>query len=112
MFIEKATIRNSIIGIRSRIRANTVIENSLLMGSGTFHSFETNHKSSSIPVGVGENCHIKNAIIDKNVRIGKNVKILNKDNVIETFRERDGYCIKDGIVIIIENSTIPDNTII
>ncbi|XP_039021245.1 glucose-1-phosphate adenylyltransferase small subunit-like [Hibiscus syriacus] len=66
----------------------------------------------SVPVGIGKNSHIKRAIIDKNARIGANVKIINSDNVQEATRETDGYFIKSGIVTVIKDALIPSGTVI
>jgi glucose-1-phosphate adenylyltransferase len=62
------------------------------------------------PLGVGQNSIITNAIIDKNARVGENVKIENKDNVAK-YDGPDHY-IRDGIVIIPKNGTIADGTVI
>ncbi|MFS8867667.1 glucose-1-phosphate adenylyltransferase [Synechococcus sp. H65.1] len=113
--IENAQIRNSIIGIRSRIEANTVIENTLVMGADYYESAEERRaklEAGIPPVGIGANSHIANAIVDKNARIGRNVRIINKDHVSEAQREEEGIWISNGIVTIIKDSVIPDNTII
>lgn len=102
-----ATIRHSIVGLRSIIREDTVIENSILMGNDYY---EDTRPKTGVPLGIGERCVIKRAIIDKNARIGCGVNILNKDNVREADHEL--YHIRDGIVIIPKNITIPDGTVI
>lgn len=99
-------IKNSILGIRSVVRTGSEIINSYVMGNDFF---ETDHKNE-IPLGIGKNCIIKNAIVDKNVRIGNNVQIINKDGLQEC--ESDKYCIHDGIVVVKKNVTISDGTII
>jgi glucose-1-phosphate adenylyltransferase len=63
-------------------------------------------------MGIGKNSVVKRAIVDKNARIGSNVKIVNKDDVEEAARENDGYFIKSGIVTIIKDAVIPNGTII
>lgn len=55
---------------------------------------------------------MRRAIVDKNARIGSNVKIINKEGVREANCEKEGWVIKDGITIIIKDSTIPDGTVI
>ena len=60
----------------------------------------------------GANSTVRRTIVDKNARIGNNVQIINKDGVREANRENEGWMIKDGITIIIKDSTIPDGTII
>ena len=59
---------------------------------------------------IGKNCLIKNAIIDKNVIIGDNSQIINKNNIIEI--ETNLYSIKNGIIIIPQETIIPEGTII
>ncbi|KAI7737985.1 hypothetical protein M8C21_022831, partial [Ambrosia artemisiifolia] len=66
----------------------------------------------SVPIGIGKNTHIKRAIIDKNARIGDNVKIINSDNIQEAARETEGYFIKSGIVTVIKDALIPSGSII
>ncbi|OEL25371.1 Glucose-1-phosphate adenylyltransferase small subunit, chloroplastic/amyloplastic [Dichanthelium oligosanthes] len=69
-------------------------------------------ETGGIPIGIGKNAHIRKAIIDKNARIGENVKIINFDNVQEAVRETEGYFIKSGIVTVIKDALIPSGTVI
>jgi len=55
----------------------------------------------------GSNTHVRKCIIDKNVRIGSNCKIINTANVQEANKEEEGYVIKDGIVVVIKSSVLP-----
>ena len=113
--IERATIRRSIIGIRSIISEGVVIEDSLIMGSDFFKPHDKRMEDlnkGKIPIGIGRNSVIKNAIIDKNARIGQNVRIVNQDGVQEGGNEKDGFLIRDGIVVVMKNAVIKDNTII
>jgi glucose-1-phosphate adenylyltransferase len=64
----------------------------------------------SIPLGIGKYCHIRRAIIDKNVRIGNNVKILNERGIDNA--DGDYYHIREGIVIIPKNAVIPEGAVI
>ena len=68
--------------------------------------------AGGVPIGIGENCHITNAIVDKNSRVGKNVKIINKEGVSEATREAEGIYIRSGIVVINKGTIIKDNTVI
>ncbi|PIZ67702.1 MAG: hypothetical protein COY19_05140 [Candidatus Marinimicrobia bacterium CG_4_10_14_0_2_um_filter_48_9] len=70
----------------------------------------TNLGNETVPLGVGENTIIRNAILDKDVSIGKNVQIINKDKL--EFYDDDRYSIRDGIVIIPKGAVIPDGMII
>ena len=83
------------------------------MGSDFFESIEeieVNLENKKPHIGIGENTIVRKVIIDKNVRIGKNVKILNRDN-IENYDAPDrSFYVRDGIVIVPKNAIIPDGT--
>jgi glucose-1-phosphate adenylyltransferase len=65
-----------------------------------------------VPLGVGAGTVIKNCIVDKNARIGRNVKIVNEGGVQDLDAQDKGYMIKSGIVVIMRNATIKDGTVI
>lgn len=107
------TIKKSIIGIRSIINDNVTIENSIIMGGDFYESDDGliyDKDNDIIPIGIGKNTYIKNAIIDKNARVGENCKIENVGS-IENYDGKN-YYIRDGIVIIPKNAVIADNTVI
>ncbi|QHI36057.1 Glucose-1-phosphate adenylyltransferase [Kordia antarctica] len=109
--IHAAKIERSVIGIRSRIGKESVVINTYMMGSDNYESLaEIDKKKINILMGIGERCHIKNAIIDRNCRIGDDVKI-NGGKHLED-KETDTYCIKEGIVVIKKGAVIPKGTII
>jgi len=113
--LKECTILNSVVGIRTRIESGCVIKNSLIMGSDYYESdFERRSNCDRTPIflGIGANSEIENAIIDKNARIGCDVKILNKDRIDHADREDDGFCIRNGIVIVLKDAVIPDRTVI
>ncbi len=113
--LKECTVKRSVIGIRSRIETGCVIDNTLLMGSDFYESPAERLQcleSGNVPLGVGANTTIRKAIVDKNARIGRNVQIVNKEEVMEGSREDLGFVIQNGIVVIIKNATIPDGTII
>ena len=113
--LKECTVKRSVIGIRSRIETGCVIDNALLMGSDFYESASERLQSlecGKVPLGVGANTTIRKAIVDKNTRIGRNVQIVNKECVIEGSREKLGFVIQNGIVVIIKNATIPDGMII
>lgn len=113
--LKNCRIQHSVLGVRSRIESGCVIEESLLMGAD-FYQASVERQSSlvenDIPVGIGSDTLIRRAIIDKNARIGHNVKIINKDNVQEADRESQGFYIRSGIVVVLKNAVIPDGSII
>ena len=102
-------IRRSVIGLRAIVGEGSVIEESILMGAD-YYDNKSNHINSKIPLGIGKNCKIKKAIIDKNVRIGDNVVITPEEKPLNLDSEK--YCIKDGIIIIPKNTIIESDTII
>ena len=105
--------RNSIIGLRSRLDVGVRIEDSIIMGSDFFESIEEIRRDLETRrphIGIGENSIIRRAIIDKNVRIGKNVKLLNIAGVENADGENGCYYIREGIIIIPKGATIQDGT--
>jgi len=105
--IFNAKIDHSIIGLRSKVGPDSVIEDSIIMGNDFY---ENSKKSSSPGLGIGKNCVIRKAIVDKNVRMGDNVKIVNADNLVDF--ENDYCVIRNGIVIIPKAAVIPAGTVI
>lgn len=113
--LKNCTIQNSVIGIRSRIESQCIIQDALLMGADYYESLEDRrrrHSSLEVPIGIGSGTTIRRAIIDKNARVGKNVQIINKDRVDEAEREEMGFYIRSGIVVVLKNAMITDNTVI
>ncbi|WP_178987966.1 MULTISPECIES: glucose-1-phosphate adenylyltransferase [Winogradskyella] len=109
--IHAATIEKSVIGIRSRIGKESTIINTYMMGSDLYESLEDiESKKIEVLMGIGERCFIKNAIIDKNCRIGDDVRINGGKHLEDA--ETDTYVIKEGIVVVKKDATIPSGTII
>lgn len=111
--LNRLSINHCVIGIRSRIESHSRLEHSLMMGADFYQTLQelADDRKDGLPwIGIGENTHIRNAIIDKNVRIGSNVRILNEAGL----EHHDGgnYFIREGIVIIPKGATITDGTII
>jgi len=110
--IEKAEIRNSVIGLRSQISAGVRITDTILMGADYYErlpgiGYET---APDQPIGIGSNCQIQGAIIDKNACLGDGVIIrpFPRGTEIET----ENWVVQDGIVVIPKNSYIPSGTVI
>ncbi|XP_024530960.1 glucose-1-phosphate adenylyltransferase large subunit 1 isoform X2 [Selaginella moellendorffii] len=114
-FLQECSVTHSVIGIRSRVEAGAEIQDTMMLGAD-FYETEAEIASmvaeGKVPVGVGQNAKIRNCILDKNVRIGKNVVIANKDNVQEAEKPSEGYYIRSGITVILKNATIADGTVI
>jgi len=99
--IEDASISDSVVGVRSVINAGTRLSRVILMGAD---SYDTEHHGAE-SMGIGRNCVIQNAILDKDVRIGDNVQLINKEGVVNG--ERDGIIIREGIIIVPKSARIP-----
>ena len=103
--------RSSIIGLRSRIDAGVRLESSIVMGSDSYESIEeikANIERGVPHIGIGTNTAIRRAIIDKNVRIGKNVKLLNPGGVDNYDDPTGSFYIREGIIIVPKGSTVAD----
>jgi glucose-1-phosphate adenylyltransferase len=103
------SIYNSVIGIRSRIGAGSVLESCYIMGNDFYETIEeiAHNVSQGIPkVGIGDNCELKNVITDKDCRIGNNVKIIGGNHLEPG--DHSLYTVKDGIVVIKKGATIMD----
>lgn len=114
-FLRECSIDHSIVGIRSRLESGAELKDVMMMGAD-FYETEVEMAAllaeGKVPVGVGENTKIKDCIIDKNARIGRNVVIANKDHVQEAERPADGFYIRSGITVILKDSVIKDGTVI
>jgi len=111
--INHAIIRNTIVGLRTIVGEGTELNRVIVLGGDYYESAESvaKHEQDGLPrVGIGTHCHIENAIIDKNARIGNHVTISpagKPENVDHAL-----YFIRDGIVIIPKNGIIPHGTVI
>jgi len=101
--LEECTVEDSIVGVRTRMSRATV-RRSLVMGADPYPP------GGPEGHGIGEGTLIQDAIVDKNARIGRNVRIVNKGSVAEA--EGPGWVIREGIVVITKNAVIPDETTI
>lgn len=107
--IHARVIESAIIGIRSRIGENSVIKDAIVMGNDSYQTLqEIATNPDEIPLGIGHNSHIEHAILDKDCRIGDNVVIKGGPHLADT--DADGYCIRDGVVVVKKNGVIPEGT--
>ncbi|KAF2535444.1 hypothetical protein F2Q68_00022366 [Brassica cretica] len=138
-FLTNCLVEHSIVGIRSRIGSNVQLKDTVMLGADFYETeaevasllaegkdtvmlgadfYETEAEVASllaegkVPIGIGENTKIKECIIDKNARVGKNVIIANSEGVQEADRSSDGFYIRSGITVILKNSVIRDGAVI
>ena len=103
--VVSSQIEDAVIGLRSQIRSSKITR-TLILGEDNYYP----DAPGAPPVGIGEGCEISNAIIDKNARIGKGVRIVNQQGIQE--QDGDNWYIRDGIVVVPKNSVVPDGTVI
>jgi glucose-1-phosphate adenylyltransferase len=111
--LERADLDNCVIGQRSVINEGVTLKEVVMMGSDEHERLEDlaeNEKRGIPGIGIGAYSVIERCIIDKGARIGKNVKIINKNNATDA--EHQDWAIREGIVIIKKGVIIPDGTVI
>jgi glucose-1-phosphate adenylyltransferase len=113
--INGAKIINSLIGLRSRLGEGVQLEAAYMMGADYYQTLEDMQAdlASGRPwIGVDEGTIIRRAIIDKNARIGANVRLLNDAGIEEADGPNGSYYIRDRIIIVPKNGLIPDGTVV
>lgn len=109
--IEASRIEHTLVGIRSRVGKGTTIANTIIMGNDFYPTLEElKYKNGVPPIGIGQRCYINNAIIDKNCRIGNDVRINGGTHLQDG--HHDNYSIVDGIVVIQKSAVLRDGTVI
>ncbi len=106
-------IENSIIGNRSRVGRGSIIRNTYMMGADYYQDLSEveQQKSEGVPrFGIGENCYVENAILDKNSRVGDGARIIGGQHMPDA--DYDTYSVRSGIVVVKKNAVIPAGHII
>lgn len=101
-----SAVRRSVIGIRSLIRSGSVVEDSIVMGTAT-------HQRSDVgvtPIGIGRDCYIRRAIIDRGASVGDGCQLINKADIDEA--DGENYAIRGGIIVVPSNAVLPPGTVI
>ncbi len=107
--INGTKIEHSVIGIRSRIGKDSIITNSYLMGNDFYQNIEelsNNYSHHIINIGIGERCLINNTIVDKNCRIGNDVKLNGGSHLTDA--NTPLFTVKDGIIVVKKGAVLPD----
>lgn len=111
--IQASRVERAVLGIRSRIGRGTTIVNSYIMGSDHYQTLPQINEETRVGhplLGIGDRCYINNAIVDKNCRIGNDVRINGGSHLAEG--DYGLYVVKDGIVVVKKGATIPNGTVI
>jgi glucose-1-phosphate adenylyltransferase len=119
--MHRAEVSESVIGVRSIVGSGTRVSRTLMMGADYYDRDDLlgpNGKQYTLPIGIGKDCEIEGALLDKNVRIGPNVTIRPHAPDEESVFPPDAppgqemYVIRDGIVVIPKNTEIPAGMVI
>ena len=111
--INASRVEHSVIGIRSRIGHGTTLVSTYIMGSDYYETLPeiARAQATGVPLlGIGDRCYIKNAILDKNVRIGNDVRINGGSHLENT--DHQLYTVKDGIVVVKKSAVLPNGFVI
>ncbi len=112
--VSEARIKRSVIGVRSIINEGSSLEQTVMMGADYFETpedQEENRRLGRPPLGIGKNCRIRRAIIDKNVRIGDNV-VLDAEGKEDNFGASEGgIVVRDGVLIVCKDAIVPAGTV-
>ena len=111
--VMRATVENSVVGIRSYIADGAVLRRTVMLGADYLPWSDVSSRpgiGTPEHPGIGENSVVENAIIDKNVQIGRDCRITNETGIDEA--DGDGWTIRDGVVVLEKNAVIPDGTVI
>ena len=111
--VQASRVEHSVLGIRSRIGRDTTILNCYVMGSDRYQTLEEINEANAAGVpllGIGDGCYINNAIVDKNSKIGNDVRINGGEHLAEG--DYGFYVVKDGIVVVKKGAVVPSGTVI
>jgi glucose-1-phosphate adenylyltransferase len=113
--LTRAVINRSIIGVRTRVDFGATIDDTYVMGADFYQSIEemaADVRAGQPRIGIGEGTVIRNAIIDKNARIGAGVRLVNERGVQEETAPDESYFIREGIILVPKNAVIKDGTVV
>jgi glucose-1-phosphate adenylyltransferase len=111
--VEDSTLRHSVLGIRSFVRQGSTLQDVVMMGADFYETpeqFEVNTGRKRPHLGLGKNCHIRGAIIDKNARIGDDVRLSVEGKTDGTYPH--GVIVRDGVLIVPKGGEVPSGTVI
>lgn len=111
--INASRIEHSVVGVRARVGYGSTVVSCYIMGSDFYETIEdiADNQSKGIPpIGIGKRCYLRNCIVDKNCRIGDDVRI-NGGTHLES-GDYELYTVKDGIVVIKKGAVLPNGFVI
>jgi glucose-1-phosphate adenylyltransferase len=109
--IARAEFAQSVVGVRSIIREGARVTRSLVLGADYYEpEDQAPARSQAPPLGLGRNVVLDRVIVDKNARVGDDVRLVNEANIQEA--DGDGYFIRNGIIIVPKEGIVPDGTVV
>ena len=108
-----AHLDRTVVGIRSRIQRGAEVRESIVLGADYYEDDEVRASNAAIgiqPIGIGPNCVVHRAIIDKNARIGEGCRLIGSPDRPD--EDGDGWCVRDGIVIVPKDATLEPGTVV
>uniref|UniRef100_A0A7S0QTD3 glucose-1-phosphate adenylyltransferase n=1 Tax=Pyramimonas obovata TaxID=1411642 RepID=A0A7S0QTD3_9CHLO len=112
---EGCVVQGSVVGVRSHLEPGVFLKDVLMIGADFYEERDLREEvraEGKVPLGIGQNTVIENAIIDKNVRIGRNCVLTNERKVQKLKKPEAGYYIDDGIIVFMPGAIVPDGTVI
>ena len=106
--ISGSKLSSSIVGIRGIVRSGSTIDRTVIMGAT--HFVTQSDETQDVPLGIGSNCHLRQAIIDLDARVGHDSRLINVDGVDEI--ETENYSIRGGIIVVPRGAVIPPGSVI
>ncbi len=110
-----STLDHCLIGVRSRIGDDCHLTDTILIGADRYETDQEqrdNRRTGHPMLNVGDGTTIRTAILDKDCRVGRRVKVLNEAKVQEYDHPQGLWYIRDGIVCVPRGAVIPDGTVI
>ncbi len=109
-YLDRCTVRDSVVGIRTTVRRNARISRSVLLGADFYDEEAFDKATAGIPLGIGRDVVLDRVIVDKNARVGEGARLVNERGLDHA--DGDGYAIRGGIIVIEKGATIPPGTVI
>jgi glucose-1-phosphate adenylyltransferase len=109
-FLDSCEIAHSVVGIRTRIGAGSRISRSVLLGADFYEDPSPTVPPDAPPLGIGRHVVLDRVIVDKNARIGDEVRLVNEAGVLEA--DGDGYFIRNGIIVVPKGAIVRPGTVV
>ena len=103
-FLDHCEISDSVVGIRTTIGRGTRVSESVLLGAD-YYETSIPENGPAVPMGIGPDVTLERVIVDKNARIGRGATLVNRHRIDS--EDGDGYFIRNGIIVVPKDATIP-----